>query len=45
MKIKDTVVNQYESVKESVSKTLDWHEASQEASVAWSAGAFRSWVS
>jgi len=37
--IKDSVVNQYESVKESVSKTLDWHEQVKKRPVAWSAGA------
>jgi hypothetical protein len=37
--IKDSVVNQYESVKDSVAKTLDWHEQVKKRPVAWSAGA------
>lgn len=37
--IKDTMVNQYEVVKETVSKTLDWHEQVKKRPVAWSAGA------
>ncbi len=37
--IKDTMVNQYESVKETVSKTLDWHEQVKRRPIAWSAGA------
>ena len=39
VEIKDTMVNQYESVKESVSKTLDWHEQVKRRPVAWGAGA------
>lgn len=37
--IKDTMVNQYEVVKDTVSKTLDWHEQVKKRPVAWSAGA------
>src|SRR5882762_10775889 len=37
--IKDTVVNQYESVKETISETLDWREQFKKQPVAWSAGA------
>jgi hypothetical protein len=37
--IKDTVVNQYESVKDTISKTLDWHEQVKRRPVIWSAGA------
>jgi hypothetical protein len=37
--IKDTMVNQYEVVKETVSKTLDWHEQVKKRPVVWSAGA------
>lgn len=37
--IKDTVVHQYESVKESISETLDWREQFKKRPVAWTAGA------
>ncbi len=37
--IRDTVVNKYESVKESVSETLDWREQYRKRPVAWSVGA------
>lgn len=37
--IKDTVVHQYESVKESISETLDWREQFKRRPVAWVAGA------
>ncbi|HEX8096648.1 MAG TPA: hypothetical protein VF507_01375, partial [Pyrinomonadaceae bacterium] len=37
--IKDTVVNQYNSVKETVAETLDWREQFRKRPVAWSAGA------
>ncbi|MCU1268673.1 MAG: hypothetical protein JWM21_4991 [Acidobacteria bacterium] len=37
--IKDTVVHQYESVKESISETLDWREQFKKRPVAWAAGA------
>lgn len=37
--IKGTVVNQYESVKDTISKTLDWHEQVKKRPVIWSAGA------
>jgi len=37
--IKDTMVNQYEAVKDTVSKTLDWHEQVKKRPVIWSAGA------
>ena len=37
--IKDTMVNQYEAVKDTVSKTLDWHEQVKKRPVVWSAGA------
>ena len=37
--IRDTVVNKYESVKESVSETLDWREQYRKRPIAWSIGA------
>jgi hypothetical protein len=37
--IKDTVVNQYESVKETINDTLDWREQFRKRPVAWSVGA------
>jgi hypothetical protein len=37
--IKDTVVHQYESVKESISETLDWREQFKKRPAAWAAGA------
>jgi hypothetical protein len=37
--IKDTVVEQYESVKESVANTLDWREQFRSHPLAWSLGA------
>lgn len=37
--IKDAVVEQYESVKESVTNTLDWREQFRSHPVAWSLGA------
>lgn len=37
--IKDTVVHGYESVKETISETLDWREQFKKRPVAWSAGA------
>src|SRR5205085_129658 len=37
--IRDTVVNKYESVKESVSETLDWREQYRKRPIAWSVGA------
>jgi ElaB/YqjD/DUF883 family membrane-anchored ribosome-binding protein len=37
--IKDTVVHQYESVKETISDTLDWREQFKKRPVAWTAGA------
>ena len=37
--IKDTVVNQYESVKETISETLDWREQFKKRPLAWTAGA------
>ena len=37
--IKDTVVDQYQSVKESVANTLDWQEQFRSHPVAWSLGA------
>jgi hypothetical protein len=37
--IKDTVVHQYESVKETISETLDWREQFKKRPVAWTAGA------
>lgn len=37
--IKDTVTNQYQSVRESISETLDWREQFRKRPVAWSVGA------
>jgi hypothetical protein len=37
--IKDTVVNQYQSVKETVVETLDWREQYRKRPLAWSLGA------
>lgn len=37
--IKDTVTNQYQSVRESISETLDWREQYRKRPVAWSVGA------
>ncbi len=37
--IKDTVANQYQTVKESISETLDWREQYRKRPVAWSVGA------
>jgi hypothetical protein len=37
--IKDNVVQQYESVKETISETLDWREQFKKRPVAWTAGA------
>jgi hypothetical protein len=37
--IKDTVVNQYQSVKDTVSETLDWREQYRKRPLAWSLGA------
>jgi hypothetical protein len=37
--IKDTVVNQYQSVRETVVETLDWREQFRKRPVAWSLGA------
>src|SRR5262245_22333261 len=37
--IKDNVVHQYESVKETISETLDWREQFKKRPVAWTAGA------
>jgi hypothetical protein len=37
--IKDSVVHQYESVKETISETLDWREQFKKRPVAWTAGA------
>jgi hypothetical protein len=37
--IKDSVVQQYESVKETISETLDWKEQFKKRPVAWTAGA------
>lgn len=37
--IKDTVTNQYQSVKEQISETLDWREQYRKRPVAWSVGA------
>ena len=37
--IKDSVVHQYESVKETISETLDWREQFKKRPVAWVAGA------
>jgi hypothetical protein len=36
--IKDSVVHQYESVKETISETLDWREQFRKRPVAWAAG-------
>jgi len=37
--IKDSVVHQYESVRESISETLDWREQFRRRPIAWAAGA------
>lgn len=37
--IKDTVVHQYETVKDTISETLDWREQFKKRPVAWAAGA------
>lgn len=37
--IKDTVANQYQTVKETISETLDWREQFRKRPVAWSVGA------
>jgi len=37
--IKDSVVHQYETVKETISETLDWREQFKKRPVAWTAGA------
>lgn len=37
--IKDNVVQQYETVKETISDTLDWREQFKKRPVAWAAGA------
>jgi len=37
--IKDTVVHQYEAVKETINDTLDWREQVKKRPVAWSLGA------
>lgn len=37
--IKDTVIDQYQSVKETISETLDWREQFRKRPVAWSVGA------
>jgi hypothetical protein len=37
--IKETVVNQYESVRETINETLDWREQFRKRPVAWSVGA------
>jgi hypothetical protein len=37
--IKDTVVNQYQSVRETVAETLDWREQYRKRPIAWSLGA------
>lgn len=37
--IKDTVANQYQSVKETISETLDWREQFRKRPAAWSVGA------
>jgi len=37
--IKDSVVHQYESVRESISETLDWREQFRKRPIAWAAGA------
>jgi hypothetical protein len=37
--IKDTVVNQYQSVKDTVTETLDWREQYRKRPLAWSLGA------
>lgn len=37
--IKETVVNQYESVRETINDTLDWREQFRKRPVAWSVGA------
>lgn len=37
--IKDTVVNQYQSVKDQINETLDWREQFRKRPVVWSAGA------
>jgi hypothetical protein len=37
--IKDTVVHQYEAVKETINDTLDWREQFKKRPVAWSLGA------
>ena len=37
--IKDTVVNQYQSVRDTVTETLDWREQYRKRPVAWSLGA------
>lgn len=42
--IKDTVTNQYQSVKESVNDALDWREQVRRHPAAWSAGALTAGV-
>jgi hypothetical protein len=37
--IKDTVVNQYQSVRDQINETLDWREQVRKRPVVWSAGA------
>jgi hypothetical protein len=37
--IRDTVVQQYESVKETISETLDWREQFRKQPLAWGLGA------
>src|SRR6267154_4302789 len=37
--IKDTVVHQYEAVKETINDTLDWRAQVKKRPVVWSAGA------
>ena len=37
--IKDTVVNQYQSVKDQINETLDWREQVRKRPVLWTAGA------
>src|SRR2546423_138674 len=37
--IKDTVANQYQSVRETINETLDWREQFRKRPVAWSVGA------
>lgn len=37
--IKDSVVHQYEAVKDTISETLDWREQFKKRPVAWTAGA------